>query len=103
MATNKQEPVIKYYENGQKQKEIYYLNDKEHKEDGPAIQYWYDNGQKQLEYYYLDGKYHREDGPAFQFWYDNGQKQQEKYYLDGVEYSRRKWLVKLRKKKLKNI
>ena len=47
---------IKYYENGQKQHECYYLNDQWHREDGPAFQKWYENGQKQYESYYLNGK-----------------------------------------------
>ena len=104
MMTNK--PVIKYYDNGQKEFEVYYLDGKRHREDGPAAQWWYKNGQKEMEIYYLDDKRHREDGPAYQWWYDNGQKCLKKYHLDGKEYSRRKWLVKLRKEKLellKNI
>jgi hypothetical protein len=40
----------KWFENNQKIKEIIY----------------YENGQKCYEDYYLDNKYHREDGPAYQ-------------------------------------
>src|SRR6056297_1262720 len=77
---------IKYYENGQKQHECYYLNEQWHREDGPAFQKWYENGQKQYEYYYLNGEYHRENGPAFQWWYENGQKEYEYYYLNGKRH-----------------
>ena len=51
----------------------WYLNDKLHREDGPAIEFA--NGSK---FWYLNGKYHREDGPAIEFangdksWYLNG-------------------------------
>jgi hypothetical protein len=54
---------------------FYYLNNKFHKEDGPAIESF--NGDK---YWYLNGKHHREDGPALEYpsgykeWYLNGQK-----------------------------
>ncbi len=111
-------PAYQYWhKNGQKKFELYYLNGNYHREDGPAEQWWHNNGQKQSEIYYLNGKYHREDGPAVQ-WYNNGQKmeergpgyhvwyengQKERYYLNDKEYSRKEWLVKVRKLKLKKI
>ena len=79
---------IKYYENGQKMYEYYYLNGEYHREDGPAYQGWYENGQKQYEKYCLNGKRHRENGPACQWWYENGQKQYESYYLNGKKVSK---------------
>ena len=56
----------------------WYLNDKLHREDGPAIEY--DNGDKR---WYLNGKCHREDGPACEYhdgdkhWYLNGKYHRE--------------------------
>ena len=47
---------IKYYENGQKKYEEYWLNDQLHREDGPAVQEWYENGQKDNEFYFLNDK-----------------------------------------------
>ena len=53
----------------------WYLNDKLHREDGPAIEYA--NGDK---YWYLNGKCHREDGPAIEyadgnkFWFLSGER-----------------------------
>jgi antitoxin component YwqK of YwqJK toxin-antitoxin module len=73
---------IDYYNNGQKEYEAYYLNNKWHREDGPAIQFWYQNGQKEYEAYYLNNKFHRENGPACQGWYENGQKEYEEYLLN---------------------
>jgi hypothetical protein len=79
---------IGYYSNGQKHYEFYYLNDKLHRENGPARQYWYENGKKCYEDYHLDNKYHREDGPACQYWYENGKKCYEDYYLNGKKVSK---------------
>lgn len=51
----------------------YYLNDKLHKKDGPAV--IIPNGDK---YWYLNDLFHREDGPAIEWnngskqWYKNG-------------------------------
>jgi len=65
---------IKYevfvYDNGNR---YWYLNDKCHREDGPAIERA--NGTK---VWYLNDKLHREDGPAVEYadggksWYLNG-------------------------------
>ena len=63
------EYTVKVYPNGDKS---WYLNDKLHREDGPA--YEGANGTKS---WYLNGKRHREDGPAVEyangskFWYLN--------------------------------
>lgn len=58
----KQVLIIK--EDGTKE---WYLNNKLHREDGPAVEYY--NGTK---FWYLNGKLHREDGPAIE--YSNGDK-----------------------------
>ena len=51
-------PYYKLYKNG----DIYwYINDRFHREDGPAIEYA--NGNKS---WYLNGYLHREDGPAIE-------------------------------------
>jgi hypothetical protein len=76
---------------------FWYLNDKRHREDGPAIEwangdkFWYLNGELHREdgpayeeangykSWHLNGKLHREDGPAVEwfggtkFWYLNGE------------------------------
>ena len=64
------EPECKIYTNGRKD---WFLNNKRHREDGPASE-WAD-GHKQ---WFLNGRLHREDGPAIEhvngskFWYLNG-------------------------------
>jgi len=52
-------PECKIYTSGNK---FWVLNDKYHREDGPAIEFA--NGDK---YWYLNGKCHREDGPAIEY------------------------------------
>ena len=64
------EYTVRVCANGDK---IWYLNDKRHCEDGPAIEFA--NGDK---LWYLNDKLHREDGPACEWadgsklWYLNG-------------------------------
>ena len=70
----KHEPVCKVYADGSK---AWYINDKLHREDGPAVDCA--NGTK---YWYLNGKRHREDGPAFE--YANGDKE---WYLNDKPYT----------------
>ena len=66
------EYTVKVYDSGSK---AWYLNDKLHREDGPAVEDV--NGNK---YWYVDGVNHREDGPAIE--YNNGT---VAWCLDGVE------------------
>jgi hypothetical protein len=63
------EYTVKVNTNGSKH---WYLNDKLHRKDGPAIDY--STGYKS---WYLNGKRHREDGPAVE--YPNGDKE---WWLD---------------------
>jgi hypothetical protein len=58
----------------------WYLNDKLHREDGPAIESA--NGDKS---WWLNGQRHREDGPAIEHdrtkhWYKNGEKLTEQEF-----------------------
>ena len=64
------EYTVHVYTNGDK---FWYLNDKLHREDGPAIEYA--NGDKS---WYLNNELHRDDGPAIE--YANGNKS---WYLNG--------------------
>jgi len=86
----------------------WYINDKVHKEDGPAV-IW-ENGKKE---WYQNGKRHRIDGPAIIYdsgrteWYQNDKlhrddgpayihvKGKEKWYLNGIEYSEEEWKNKI--------
>ena len=70
---------VKAYNDGSKH---WYLNNKRHREDGPAIEWA--GGTKS---WFLNGKCHREDGAAIEgadgskFWYLNGQKYTEAEFL----------------------
>ena len=55
----KEQPQCKVGKYGQKE---WWLNDKRHREDGPAVE-WAD-GDK---HWYLNGRRHREDGPAVEY------------------------------------
>ena len=75
---------------------FWYLNDKLHREDGPA--YEDANGYK---YWYINNKLHREDGPAvegtdgYKEWYINGKrvteaevtKNQQTIDIDGKKFT----------------
>jgi hypothetical protein len=69
---------VKVYTNGDK---YWYLNDKLHREDGPAIEWA--NGDK---CWYLNGRLHREDGPAvecsigYKAWYLNDERLTEEEF-----------------------
>jgi hypothetical protein len=54
---------VKVYTNGNK---FWYLNNKRHREDGPAIEWATGN-----KAWYLNGDRHREDGPALEYWCGN--------------------------------
>lgn len=54
-----EKPVCKYLPDGSR---IWKLNNKLHREDGPAIED--PNGDK---YWFINGQCHREDGPASEF------------------------------------
>jgi len=81
MSNNK--PTCKTYSNGNK---AWFLNDKLHREDGPAVERA--NGTKE---WWLNDKFHREDGPAIECasgdkeWFLNDKRHRE----DGpaIEYS----------------
>jgi hypothetical protein len=66
--------AVRVYANGSK---FWYLDDKLHREDGPAEEYG--NGDK---FWFLNGQLHREDGPAVE-WADGG----KEWYIND-EYHR---------------
>jgi hypothetical protein len=65
---------------------FWYLNDKLHRTDGPAVEYA--NGNK---FWYVDGKLHRTDGPAYEgangnkFWYLNDKKLTQAQWKQAVK------------------
>jgi len=91
----------------------WYLDDKLHREDGPAVEYtdgrtWYLNGKLHrvdgpaMEYYngskywFLNDKFHRTDGPAIEL--TSGTKSKY-WFLNGVEYTEADWFKQTQKVK----
>jgi len=70
----------------------YYLNDKYHREDGPAFE-----GLNGCKSYYINGIRHREDGPAIDD--DDGFKF---YYLNGIHYSEEDYWKEIKRRKSLN-
>ena len=60
----------------------WYLNDKHHREDGPAREY-----SNVTKYWFINGKLHREDGPAVER--SNGSKA---WWLNGKKLTFKQWL-----------
>ena len=64
-------------------KEVYYKNNKIHRDNGPSIIEYYDNGNKEREYYYKDGKQHNDKGPGFISYNEDGSIKNKTYWLNG--------------------
>jgi len=94
---------IIYQGNGLPFMESYKLNDKEHREDGPAVIYYGEDGQITEEYYGLNGLLHREDGPAVIWYNKDGKIEKEDYYLNGKRYPKQEFENYLLKRKLELI
>ena len=61
---------------------IFYLNEKLHRNDGPALIKFYENGVNERAYYY-NGKLHRNNDPAKIVTRVNGNILKEAYYFNG--------------------
>ena len=72
-------------EDGSIESERWYLDDKCHRIDGPAIVWYYEDGSIESEYWYLDDKCHRIDGPAIVRYSKDGSIESEVWYLDGKQ------------------
>ena len=80
-------PERTYYQNGQIETEEWKNEDGElHRIDGPAAREWYDDGQLEREVWYINGTPHRLDGPAVRYWYDDGQLASKSWYINDVQY-----------------
>jgi len=75
---DKIERKVEYCRTGRIFCEEYYKNDKRHREDGPALNFYNEHGIKFREIYYIDN--HIEGAPADIFYYENGQIYCEIYY-----------------------
>ena len=103
--------IINYYENGQIEKEEYYINGLLYRENGPSIVRYYRNGdkaeehwsyengiKKQTSLYYRNGnlkcqfyfnnknELSKLDGPAIIRYSENGSIESEEYFVNGIKY-----------------
>jgi len=94
----------------------WYLNDRLHREDGPAIE-WADGNK----YWYLNDQLHREDGPAVEWadgskqWYLNGQRHREdgpaiewadgskEWWLNNKKYTEQEYWIEIENRKPRSI
>ena len=86
-------PIIEYWPNGNKQQEVWYLNDVRHREDGPADISYYKSGKIECEYWFNTGKLHRIDGPAYIWYYETGETIIEIWQVNGKESNHKEWLI----------
>ena len=86
--------VVYYPGTKKKFRETYTLNDKRHREDGPASIHYYKNGNIKMEYYYINDESHREDGPSDICYYENGNIESEHYYINGKELTKEQFIRK---------
>ena len=101
MNKSKPDHFVGYFDQKRTQKkyefwainDIYHIiNDKYHREDGPAYISYYINGNVRQKIYYINGKRHREDGPAYIYYYKNVNICREEYWLNGESYSKEEYL-----------
>ena len=63
----------------------------------------YKNGNTRYEVYYLNGKPHRENGPAYISYYENGNIDYEHYLINGEWLTKEKWYSRLTTKQKVNL
>lgn len=62
------------------------MNNVLHREDGPAETMYYENGQKECEKWYQNDRLHREEGPALITYLSDGQIEMEAWFRNGQTY-----------------
>ena len=89
--SEKSNVIINYYSRsdspyfGKKLDEDHYVNEKLHREDGPASISWYGNDIAAFESYYINGLLHRLDGPAYTQRNPNGKIVNQQYWVNGEQ------------------
>ena len=72
--------------------EEHYCDNKQHREDGPAVIWYRRDGSIELEQYWINNQVHREDGPAeIRYSYPSGYVITEKYWNKGKDYTKLVW------------
>ena len=94
MKQNKPVHTIYYYDKEETKQwyEYWKLNNKLHREDGPAYIAYYENGSIECESYRINNKLHREDGPAWIEYYGYGSVYSKIHYLNNIPLKREEWI-----------
>lgn len=87
-----------YYPDGDLHSEKWHLNNKLHREDGPAYIRYNPSGKIDYEEWHLNGKLHRTDGPSFIIYNHSERISFQKWYLHGKEIYPYEWLKENRYK-----
>ena len=74
---------MQWHANGTPACELWMVNGKSHRTDGPSTQQWFPDGTIGIESWKVDGKYHRTDGPAVRQWGNGGSLHIESWYTEG--------------------
>jgi hypothetical protein len=67
---------------GSVESESWYLDDKRHREDGPARIWYRSDGSVEWEAWWLNDNLHREDGPAYIQYRPDGSVQKKEWWLE---------------------
>lgn len=88
------EPTISYYPNGNI-RDRNYMDNKYHRENGPAYESFYVNGNCECKSYYINGKFHRTDGPAYQAFYEDESIKYIEFYINDCKYTEEAFYARL--------
>jgi len=88
---------IYYYDSGETKisNELYMLNGKYHRLNGPAVIWYFKTVEIDKEYYCINGKIHRLDGPAGICYYKSGEIEDEYYWINDIKYSKEEFNKKI--------
>ena len=78
--------VISCYNDGSIERKVFWWNDQLHREDGPAMILYNDENNIKSEKYYHNGKLHRKDGPAVVIYYMDGLIKDKEYWFNNIKF-----------------
>jgi uncharacterized protein len=86
-----------YRPDGSVSREIWYLDGKRHRTDGPAWIGYFPDGSVSYEVWCVNDERHRTDGPAWISYSEDGSVRCEVWYLDGKELTEEQFVARRRK------
>ena len=87
--------IYEYFDTGEVFRKLYYIDQKLHKENGPAITEFSKDGKINIEAYFINDNYHRKNGPAVVLYYSNERIEYSFWFFNAKEYSEEvnNWLI----------